>query len=114
MKPLNSVSPKRLAKLREVADSRYRKWQQEHAETRKDTDDDNLAPLGRAARRLERCTDVLKRGVKERCEIQRAVWREYSEPEMLSSAELAWLEERMMTEVSCEVRALQQANANDF
>ena len=114
--PLDSRIPlaRKLAQLREVADSRYRKWQQAFAEAQKDQEDANLSALGRAARRLERRIEVLNRGVKERCAIQRAVSQEYSCPEMLSSMELNSLEQEMMREASHAVLALQQSNANDF
>src|SRR5713226_2598123 len=82
MNPLNSDRPlsKKLANLREIVEARYGKWKQDHCEKVDRIEDVNLSPLGRAARRLQRYTDMLRRDVKERCAIQRAVSLEYSYP----------------------------------
>src|SRR6266849_6119539 len=116
MNPLNSDHPlsKKLANLREIVEARYGKWKQDHCEKVDRIEDVNLSPLGRAARRLERCTETLGRDVKERCAIQRAVSLEYSVPEMLSGTELDWLEGRMVTAVSFAVLALKEFNERDF
>ena len=116
MKPLNSDNPlpKKLASLREIVEARYGKWKQDHCEQLDRIEDVKLSPLGRATRRLQRYTDTLKRDVKKRCAIQRAVSREYSVPEMLSGTELDWLEGRMMTVVSFAVLALKEFNERDF
>jgi hypothetical protein len=102
MQPLNSDSPlpKKLADLRELVEARYTTWKQDHCEKLDRIEDLHLSPFGRATRRLERYTDTLKRDVKKRCAIQRAVSLEYSVPEMLSGTELDFLEGRMMTAVS--------------
>ena len=56
---------------------------------------------------MDRAIDRARRGIKKRCAIQRAVAREFSCPETLSGAELDWLEQRMKTELSQLVLALQ-------
>src|SRR5712692_6816548 len=113
MNPLNSDPPVslKMANLREIVEARYGKWKQEKPDR---IEDFNLSPLGRATRRLERCTETLSRDVKERCAIQRAVAREYSVPEMLSGTELDWLEGRIMIAVSVAVLALKEINERDF
>src|SRR5713101_4799200 len=116
MNPLNSDPPvsRKMANLREIVEARYGKWKQDHCEKLDRIEDFNLSPLGRATRRLERRTETLRRDVKERCAIQRAVSLEYSVPEMLSGTELDWLEGRMVTAVSFAVLALNEFNERDF
>src|SRR5216683_6480516 len=113
MNPLNSDPPVslKMANLREIVEARYGKWKQEKPDRIEDV---NLSPLGRATRRLERCTETLRRDVKERCAIQRAVSLEYSVPEMLSGTELDWLEGRMVTVLSVAVLTLKEVNERDF
>jgi len=113
---LNSDNPlpKKLANLREIVEARYGKWKQDHCEPLDRFEDFKMSPLGRAARRQQRYTEMLRRDVKERCAIQRAVSLEYSVPEMLSGTELDWLEGRMMTVLSFAVLTLKEVNERDF
>ena len=116
MKPLNSDNPlpQKLANLREIVEARYGKWKQDHCEPLDRFEDFKMSPLGRAARRQQRYTEMLGRDVKERCAIQRAVSLEYSVPEMLSGTELDWLAGRMMTVLSFAVLTLKEINERDF
>jgi len=104
----------RLVNVRNVAEARYRKWQQEFADSAPKAQESELSVMGRAVRRLERCKGVLKQEVRERCAIQRAVAREYGCPEILSKDELDKLEKQMKFWVDSSVLSLQQWNKNEF